>query len=206
MLLCALLTASASATGRSLEDLGRALARAPPVTTGFVEYRFSHLLKKPLRTAGTLEYRGDGMLARKVDSPYREVTEVEGDTVRIARGDKPARTISLARAPQLRILLGSFRALLDGQFAPLTHDFDVTLEEQERHWTLTFRPKDASLAKHLERIDVYGSGDRPDCVEALEPDGDAAFTLFTDTPGIAEPAIRADLERNCRVPAATSAQ
>ncbi len=65
------------------------------MTTGFVEYRFSHLLKKPLRSSGTLEYRADGVLARNVEAPYRESTEVEGDAVRITRDGRPTRTISL---------------------------------------------------------------------------------------------------------------
>ncbi len=57
----------------------------------------------------------------------------------------------------------------------------MTLEEQATHWTLTLRPREPRLAKHLERIDVFGSGDRPACVEALEPDGDGALTLLADS-------------------------
>jgi hypothetical protein len=173
------------------------------VITGFVEYRFSHLLKKPLRSSGTLEYRANGVLARHVESPYRESTEVEGDMVRIARDGKPERTISLARAPQLRVLLGSFRALLEGRLAPLGQDFELTLEEQAAHWTLTLRPREPRLAKHVERIDVFGSGDRPGCVEALEPDGDGALTLLSDLRATAletSSMTRAELERICRAP------
>ena len=174
------------------------------MTTDFVEYRFSHLLKKPLRSSGTLEYHADGVLARNVEAPSRESTQVEGDVVRITRDNKPARTISLARAPQLRALLGSFRALLEGRLAPLGQDFEVTLEDHSTHWTLTLRPREPRLSKHVERIDVFGSGDRPGCVEALEPDGDGAITLLADSKRAAAPDTaamsRADLERICRAP------
>jgi len=192
------------ASSRSLEDFERQVRRAPPVSTAFVEYRFSHLLKKPLQTSGTLEYRADGVLARNVDTPYRETTEVTGDQVRIQRAGKPARTLALQRAPQLRVLLGSFRALLEGHFAPLADDFDVTLAEAAPHWTLTLKPRDASLAKHLARIDVFGSADRPGCLEAVEPDGDGAITLLGGPAPGATPAAggklptRAELERACR--------
>jgi hypothetical protein len=199
LLLSALLTTNTAAFSRALEDFERQLARTPPVSTGFVEYRFSHLLKKPLRSSGTLEYRADGVLTRTVAAPYREVTEVTGDAVRITRADKPARTFSLERAPQLRVLLGSFRALLDGHLTPLTKDFDVQLTEQAPRWTLTLRPKDARLAKQLARIDVFGAGERPRCLEALEPDGDGALTLLEDAPLKEEklPA-RAEVEQACR--------
>jgi hypothetical protein len=207
ILLSVLLLTGATALGREpdvggLAQLERRLARTPPVTTDFVEYRFSHLLKKPLRSGGTLEYRADGVMVRNVVVPNREVTEVDGEQVRIARAGKPARTLSLQRAPQLRVLLGSFRALLEGRLLPLQQEFEVTLEESAAQWTLTLKPRDPGLAKHLARIDVHGSGDRPACLEALEPDGDGALTLFTAPPADAKLPTRAELERTCRATAA----
>jgi len=189
-----------AAFSRALEDFERQLARTPPVSTGFVEYRFSHLLKKPLRTSGTLEYRADGVLTRNLASPYHEVTEVTGDEVRITRADKPTRSFSLERAPQLRVLLGSFRALLDGHLTPLRQDFDVELTEDAPRWALTLTPKDARMARQLARINVYGACERPRCLEALEPDGDAAFTLLVDVPELAARLpTRGELEHECQI-------
>jgi hypothetical protein len=201
-----LLLMGATAPSRGLEELERRLTRTPPVSTDFVEYRFSHLLKKPLRSSGTLEYRADGVMVRNVVAPTREVTEVDGEQVRIRRAGKPARTLSLQRAPQLRVLLGSFRALLEGRLTPLQQDFAVTLDEREADWTLTLEPRDPGLARHLAHIDVHGSGDRPACVEALEPDGDGALTLFTAAPAGNTLPTRAELERQCRVSAVQGAK
>ena len=192
---------STAASSRALDELERALRRTPPVTTGFVEYRFSHLLKKPLHVSGSLEYRADGVLARQVDAPYRELTEVSGDQVRIERADRPVRTLSLQRAPQLRVMLGSFRALLEGRLAPLAQDFEVTLTEGDTHWTLTLVPRDAHLLRSLARIQVSGSADRPDCIAALEPDGDAAFTLLEPVAVAIAPPVRATLEHRCHLDA-----
>ena len=169
------------------------------MSTDFVEYRFSHLLKKPLRSSGKLEYRADGVLVRNVVLPSPEVTEVDGDQVRVTRAGKPTRTLALQRAPQLRVLLGSFRALLEGHLTPLKQDFDVALDEDAARWTLTLKPKDATLAKHLARIEVHGNGDKPACMEALEPDGDGALTLFAAAPDVKAPMpARAELEHTCR--------
>jgi len=142
-------------------------------------------------------------MSRKVESPYQETTEVEADAVHITRAGRAPRTISLQRAPQLRVLLSSFRALLEGRLTPLASDFTINLESQDQDWTLTLRPKDARLAKQLDRIRVQGAGDRPTCVEALEPDGDAAFTLFSKAPaGKGAAPTRDALEQRCRPPAA----
>jgi len=192
--------ATGPAFSRSLEEFELQLRRTPPVTTPFVEYRFSHLLKKPLRSSGKLEYRADGALIRNVDSPYRELTEVSGDQVRITRGSKQPRILSLQRAPQLRVLLGSFRALLEGHLVPLQQDFDVALAEDAARWTLTLKPRDAQLVKHLASIEVFGSGDRPGCLRAMEPDGDGALTLMDGTApaAAATSPTREQLERLCR--------
>jgi outer membrane lipoprotein carrier protein LolA len=205
ILLSVLLLTSTAACSRGLEELERRLVRTPPVSTDFVEYRFSHLLKKPLRSSGTLEYRADGVMVRNVVAPNREVTEVDGDQVRITRAGKPTRTLSLQRAPQLRVLLASFRALLEGRLTPLQQDFTVTLDESEVNWKLKLEPKDQALAKHLAHIEVHGSGDRPACLEALEPDGDGALTLFTAAPADTKLPARAELERACRAATAQGA-
>jgi hypothetical protein len=202
MLLSALLLTATSASSRGLEELEQRLARTPPVSTDFVEYRFSHLLKKPLRSNGTLEYRADGVMVRNVVAPVHETTEVDGDQVRITRSGKPTRSLSLQRAPQLRVLLGSFRALLEGKLTPLRQEFDVTLTEDAAHWTLTLKPRDPTLARHLAHIDVHGAGDKPACLEALEPDGDGAITLFMAAPVGGAPPSRTELERSCRASAA----
>jgi len=85
MLLSALLLAATSASGQGLDALEQRLARTPPVSTNFVEYRFSHLLKKPLRSSGSLEYRADGVVVREVIAPAHETSVVNGEQVRITR-------------------------------------------------------------------------------------------------------------------------
>jgi hypothetical protein len=208
ILLCALLLASTVTFSRSLEEFERQISRTPPVSTGFVEYRFSHLLKRPLHVGGILEYRADGVLVRKVEWPYQELTEVMGDQVHITRTGKPPRTVSLLRVPQLRVLLDSFRALLEGKLQPLSVDFDIALEDAAAGWKLTLTPKGAQLRKHLAYIDVFGAGDRPSCLEAVEPDGDASLTLFGPAPeSLARAPLpgRAELESRCRLSAASAA-
>jgi len=169
------------------------------VTTGFVEYRFSHLLKKPLRVSGQLEYRADGVMVRKVESPYQETTEATADQVRMTRAGKTTRTVSLQRAPQLRVLLGSFRALLEGRLQPLATDFELELREEAALWTLSLTPRDDKLRKYLARIEVFGRGGQPGCLEAVEPDGDGTLTLLgAPAPPATPPPSRAELERACR--------
>src|SRR6185503_4907596 len=82
------------------------LARPAPATTPFVEVRFSKLLDQPLVVKGQLEYHEDGALVRAVDMPFRERTEIRGETVTVERVGRSTRRFSLKRAPELRSMLG----------------------------------------------------------------------------------------------------
>ncbi len=191
--------ATVPASARTLAELEKALARQPPQSTPFVEYRFSHLLKRAAVSTGTLEYREAGVWVRTVESPRPERAEIANDEIRMRRGDGPERRVSLSRAPQLRLLLDSLRALLEGRITRLGDEFETTLTSREPAWGLRLTPRDATLARKVARFDVYGTGDAPACIEMAEPDGDASFTLL----GAAAPAgatpDRAMVESRCRV-------
>jgi hypothetical protein len=134
-----------------------------------------------------------------VESPYQETTEATADQVRMTRAGRPTRTVSLQRAPQLRVLLGSFRALLEGRLQPLAADFELSLREDDTLWTLSLTPRDDKLRKYLARIEVFGRGNQPGCLEAVEPDGDGTLTLLgAVAPATDPPPARAELERACR--------
>jgi hypothetical protein len=186
----------------SLEDLEQRLARDPPVSTPFVEYRFSRVLKRPASASGTLEYRTDGVLVRDVELPYRERALVSGDSVSLQREGRAERRFPLERAPQLRVLLEGFRALLDGKLSTLRDDFTVRLDEAGRRWTITLTPLDASLARRLTSLRIEGSDDRPTCLEIAMPDG-ASYTLLGAKVPVRETPTRAELEAICRSPSAT---
>jgi hypothetical protein len=185
----------------SLEDLEKRLAREPPVSTPFVEYRFSRVLKRPASASGTLEYRADGVLIRDVELPYRERTTVSGDGVSVRREGRAERRFPLERAPQLRVLLDGFRALLDGRLSALRGDFTVHLDETGRRWTITLTPLDATLARRLTTLRIDGTDDRPTCLAIAMPDG-ASYTLLGPVTRVSDAPTRAKLEAICRTPPA----
>lgn len=187
------------ASARTLAELEKALARQPPQSTSFVEYRFSRLLKRAAISKGTLEYRQAGVWVRTVESPRLERAEITNDEVRLRRGQGEERKLSLARAPQLRMLLDSLEALLEGRITRLGDEFDVTLDSRGSSWGLRFRPQDASLLRKIARIDIFGTDDAPHCIEMAEPDGDAAFTLLGGAGSQTPLPDRAAVEALCRV-------
>ena len=195
----ALATTALQAAEPDLDALLARLARPTPDTTSFVEVRYSSLLETPIVVSGRLEHRQDGSLVRRVDSPYREVTELRGENVTVEREGSKPRHFSLNRAPELRGMLASFAALLQGDRQMLDRYFVVALQGTDARWEITLSPRDAKLKRHLSRITVNGRDDRPRCFTLEEPDADASLmAIGVERPGdLPQPLEQKALEAWC---------
>jgi len=191
--LLALATANLQAAELDEEALLASLARPAPQATGFVELRHSELLVAPLVISGQLEHRADGTLVRRVESPFRETTELRGENVVVEREGSRPRRFSLDRAPELRGMLASFGALLSGDAATLRRHFTVAVQGVPERWQIELVPQDEKLRARLAGIVVDGTGDRPACFTLTEPDGDATIMAI----GVNDrTALPASLERD----------
>lgn len=138
------------------------------------------VLDKPLVVSGEMSWLGGDRLERRVDKPSRDVSTIaDGEVTQEREGRKP-RSFSLKRAPQLKLLLDSFVALLGGDASRLDEAFDVSLGRDADRWALTLTPRDARLAKQIASLQVYGSGNTPRCLRMNEPDGDMSIDLLGD--------------------------
>lgn len=170
---------SASAPAADATDaLIQRLARPAPASVAFTEVRFSRLLRAPLIVSGQLSYDGPLSLQRQVDHPYREVTTIEGESVRVEREGEQPRSFGLKRAPELRGLLSGFSALLSGDAAVLRRDFDIARSGDDASWTLQLTPSDARARRRLQGITVTGHQDEPSCMQMLTADGATSVLLL----------------------------
>lgn len=154
------------------------LGRPAPARTAFAEARFSSVLDKPLIVSGELAWLGGNQLQRRVDAPRKETSTIADGQVTQEREGKRPRSFSLERAPQLKVLLDSFVALLGGDASRLGDAFTVELKHEGEHWSLTLTPNDAKIAKQIARIVVDGVGNEPRCMRMEEGDGDVAIDLL----------------------------
>ncbi len=159
-------------------DVDTLLARLPrlaPDSTSFVEVRYSSLLEKPIVVSGRLEHREDGSLVRRVAWPYQEVTVLQGKNVSVERAGSKPRRFTLDRAPELRGMLASFGAILQGDRQLLDQYFAVSARGADSRWEITLTPRNDKLKRQLSRIVVDGTDNRPKCFTLEEPDGDGSL-------------------------------
>lgn len=169
---------AALAQARDIDALLAALAREPPQSISFTEVHSSRLLEHELVVSGTLEYSGPGKLSRVVAEPFVERTDIEGDSIRILREDRPDRQFSLKRAPELGGLLTGFLAILGGDRAALEREFELAFVDGAAGWQLTLSPKNIRAQARIAAIRVRGAGNAPDCIVTVPRDGDTVTELL----------------------------
>jgi hypothetical protein len=169
---------AALAQARDIDALLAALAREPPQSISFTEIHSSRLLEHELVVSGTLEYSGPGRLSRVVAEPFVERTDIDGDSVRILREDRPDRQFSLKRAPELGGLLTGFLAILGGDRTALEREFELAFVDGAAGWQLTLSPKNIRAQARIAAVRVRGAGNAPDCIVTVRRDGDAVTELL----------------------------
>jgi hypothetical protein len=159
------------------DTLLKSLARPAPAVTPFVEVRYSKLLEQPIVVKGQLEYHEDGTLVRAVKDPFQERTEIQGETVNIARVGRSPRKFSLKRAPELRSMLGGFSAVLGGGRADLEKDFNIGVSGDASAWKLALTPKSQQVGKYVRDIAIEGANNEPRCIVVTQPDEESSIML-----------------------------
>ena len=197
---CLAFAAGATAAGSELDAILQRLARPAPSSTPFIEARFSELLSRPLVVSGELQYLGPGSLVRVVEKPYRERTEIRGNSVTVRRGDGPPQHFSLDQAPQMQSLVTSFSALLAGDVATLRRTFALDLHGSPSDWTIGLTPLDPRVHESIRSILVSGSGGEPRCLTTYQANDDVDLMLLAQAASGSVPAEvdRKWFEARCR--------
>lgn len=154
------------------------MAQPAPAQTPFVQVSYQGMLDRPLIVSGQMKWLGGDNLERDVEQPYKEIAKIGNGELSVQRGNTAPRSIPVSRAPQVGAILSGFRALLGGDAAALSQDFDVTAQGSQAAWVLTMRPRAQALKSHVQSIQIDGRGNQPRCMTLSEADGDTTITLL----------------------------
>ncbi|HJU08284.1 MAG TPA: LolA-related protein [Rhodanobacteraceae bacterium] len=153
------------------------LAKPGSAQTQFIEVSYRGMLDRPLITSGTMKWLGGDKLERDVEKPYKMVAKIGDGQMSVQRGNGAVQSMPISRAPQMAAILSGFRALLGGDVAQLSQDFDVKAAGNEAHWVLTLTPRSKELKSRVSAIQIDGRNDAPRCMTMTEADGDTTITL-----------------------------
>ena len=139
------------------------------------------VLDRPLVVSGELAWLGGDTLERHVQKPHEETARIAQGKVSQQREGKGERSFSLERAPQLKVLVDSFVALLGGDASRLRRAFAIARRgDVHGAWSLTLTPRDLAVARTVASIRIDGEGREARCMWMQEADGDVAVDLLGD--------------------------
>lgn len=154
------------------------MARRSSAQTAFIDVSYRGMLDRPLITSGQMKWLGGDKLERDVEKPYKAVAKIGDGQMSIQRSGHPVQAVPIARAPQMGAILAGFRALLGGDTATLSRDFDVKAAGNPARWVLTLTPRASELKHRVQSIVIDGRNDAPRCMTLNESDGDTTITLL----------------------------
>ncbi len=158
-------------------DLAQLMQQRAQVTQArvqFTEQRNSDLFERPLILSGTLRYDSPARVEKQIDIPFKERYVVDGDVLRIERGGKRPRTVSLNEHLALWAFVESFRATLAGDLSTLQRFYEVSLEGNREQWRLLLRPRNEQMRELVDSIKIEGSNADITAIEILEVGGDSS--------------------------------
>ena len=147
----------------------------------FSEQLESPLLKAPLQSTGELFFSAPDRLERRTLTPARADLILEGDIVTIISGRR-RRSFPLSEYPPLRPLLYGLRATLVGDYATLADNFQLALQADGGHWTLTLRPPAAATAPLFTHILISGDAGTVSSVTLERQSGERTVTRLSEIP------------------------
>jgi hypothetical protein len=171
-------TGASTGTARAMTpaELQRLLQSRPARAVAFDEVRESPWLAAPLQSRGTLS-PGRESLEKHVSSPREETWRLWPDRMEWVGPDGAVtRQVQFSAAPALGALADTLRRAVAGDLIGLERDFRLQLGGDERLWTVQLEPRAAELARHLDHLELQGTGAQLQVIIIVERSGERTTT------------------------------
>jgi Outer membrane lipoprotein carrier protein LolA-like len=182
--LLALAGGASSAHDAVLGQVMRLLSEVKASTVRFSEKKTMAALAGPLMLSGRLSYVRGGPITKEVETPYRERTTIEGDTMTVespARGD--ARSYSLRASPAAWAFAEGLRATLGGDLVTLERYYRISFSGGVDDWSLGLAPQEEEMARYVRSIGFRGRSADITQITVDEAGGNSSLmTIRPDSP------------------------
>ena len=160
-----------------LQQLSEQLAKPAVIHGNFVQEKHLRALPQPLTSKGSFVLARDHGLLWLLKTPLQQDYRITAQG--IARRDGAAWQLlpgNSAGAEQNRLFL----AVLQGDSSGLQRDFELALNGDARHWSLTLTPRSLLLQQVFKQINIDG-GALVQRIELLETQGDSTVLRMLDS-------------------------
>ena len=159
------------AAGWNLQLLMQALAKHHGARADFTETKTLAILDKPIESSGELRFAAPDFLQMRTLKPKPQSLTLIGNQLTLETSGR-SQQVDLRDHPDVAILIDGIRATLDGDLGSLQRHYDLTLNGQAAHWTLTLVPRNAKAHQEISDIRISGHEGIVRTVAVEQADGD----------------------------------
>ncbi len=175
----------------TLLEITRQLRQKIVVRSSFEQSRTMRVLRKPIRSSGTILYAKNKGLYWQTTKPF--ISEmVITDRVLIQKDGEHLITVTAQQQPVLFAFSQAFFYMLGGDLKSLSRQFTIHLEGDTTAWRIGLLPKDKQLKQFIHRVELRG-GQQLDSVQVIDRSGDKTDMHFQPVPAGNSPLIAAEL-------------
>lgn len=165
----------------NIDDLMQSLATVRSGQASFVEKKFIAMLDKPVESSGMLFYSAPDRLEKRILKPQPESMLLDKDRLTIEQQGKKHR-LSLQNYPEIAAFIDSIRGTLAGDRKALERAYQLSLQGDEKSWSLILLPIEAKMKKLVLKISIAGDGNVLRTIEIELADGDSSLMTITPLP------------------------
>ncbi|MWN31383.1 MULTISPECIES: outer membrane lipoprotein carrier protein LolA [unclassified Gilliamella] len=140
----------------TLEDLQKQFSQHATVRADFVQNRYINGLPNPLHSTGKMIISQQFGLWWQQQTPFIMTLKMNEQRMEQRIDDQKPQIITAESQPQLFQFNHLLTAIFTADKEMLTNNFDLTLSEHNKQWTLVLTPKLAPLNKIFKQIILDG--------------------------------------------------
>lgn len=160
----------------SVAQLQRALQAAARPTVNYQEVRESPWLSAPVTSRGTMRSTPTA-LEKRVETPRQETWRLLADRAEwVGPGASEGKQILFTQAPALAALSQVMRHVVAGDLVALQRDFEIKLTGSERVWSAQLQPRSPDVSRHLDHVELQGTGGQLQVIIVVERQGERTTT------------------------------
>lgn len=160
--------------------VNHSLREAKCIRADFAEEKTIKVLKRPLRSSGTLVFCGGAGLYRSSSEPF--VQELLVTSEGIAQRDANGRIekMDVDKQPLAKGFIDAFLLVFSGDDKALAAEFELYFDGDEKAWSMGFVPKKKPLSRFIASLVVTGKGAALENLLVSEVNGDRTLTRFSN--------------------------
>jgi len=141
----------------NVADLMQGISKNKNNLSHYIETKHAFYLDEPLKSEGIIEFRAPNTLIKKTIKPFLLTQVYSNNSIRTTEANGDETTFDLSSQPAIAILFQTLLGVITGNEKTIKENFDITINNKQKKWTIILSPKKESLKSWYKNIKISGA-------------------------------------------------